>query len=256
MATETDHNKKNPAEPDSGPKLALITGGNRGLGLAAARELARRGYRVLLTARDHERAEQAASALRAEGLDVLPETLDVAADASVAAFLERLWAAHPRVDVLVNNAGAIFERSSDPARPGGAGTLEVAPELVLAAFNNNTLGAYRLLQAILPRMNAAGYGRVVNVSSGMGALEGMDSGWPAYRISKTALNAVTRLFHNEARGDVKVNAVCPGWVRTDMGGPSAARSVDEGVHGIVLAATLASDGPSGAFLRDGAAIDW
>jgi NAD(P)-dependent dehydrogenase (short-subunit alcohol dehydrogenase family) len=97
---------------------------------------------------------------------------------------------------------------------------------------------------------------VVNVSSGMGALTDMSSGWPAYRISKTALHAVTRLFHNEAKAGVKVNAVCPGWVRTDMGGATATRSIPEGVAGIVTAATLPDDGPSGVFMRDGEIIDW
>lgn len=236
------------------PKIAIVTGGNRGLGLETCRQLARREMRVILTARVRERAEEAAGRLRGEGLDVLAETCDVASDASVTDFLARFWESHERCDVVVNNAGAILDRGDDGR--GSVETLEVPAALVLKAVNVNALGAYRILQGILPRMNAAGLGRVVNVSSGMGALADMDGDYPAYRISKTALHAVTRLFHNEARGDVLVNAVCPGWVRTDMGGPHATRSVEEGARGIVLAATLPAGGPSGLLLRDGRPQEW
>ena len=236
-------------------QIAVVTGGNRGLGLETCAQLGRLGMRVIVAGRSRERAEAAAGALRAEGLDVLAEECDVASDASVSGFLGRLWATQGRCDVLVNNAGAILERRA-AAGGAGVGTLEVPAEVVLAAVNNNALGAYRLLQGILPGMNAAAYGRVVNVSSGMGALGEMDGDYPAYRISKTALHAVTRVFHNEARGDVLVNAVCPGWVRTEMGGPSATRSVEEGARGIVLAATLPAGGPSGVLMRDGVTLAW
>lgn len=235
-------------------RIAVVTGANRGLGFETCRQLARRGMRVLLTARVGEHAEEAAGRLRDEGLDVIADACDVASDASVADFLDRLWHGLGRCDVLVNNAGAILDRGDD-AR-GSVATLDVPAELVLRAVNVNALGAYRLLQGILPRMNAAGHGRVVNVSSGMGALTDMDGDYPAYRISKTALHAVTRVFHSEARGDVLVNAVCPGWVRTDMGGPHATRSVEEGARGIVLSATLPAGGPSGLLLRDGRPQEW
>ena len=112
------------------------------------------------------------------------------------------------------------------------------------------------MRALVPKMNAAGYGRVVNVSSGMGGVADMGGGYTAYRASKAALNAITRVFAHEARGDVKVNAVCPGWVRTDMGGPNANRAIDEGIAGIVWAATLPADGPHNGFFRDGVAVDW
>lgn len=232
----------------SGP-VAIVTGGNRGLGFEVGRVLAERGHAVVLTARDGAQGDAACAKLGAAGHRAHAEVLDVSSDASVAAFVERFRSRFDRVDVLVNNAGAIFDTE-------GEGILAARPEMILRSIDNNAIGALRLSQALLPLMNARGHGRVVNVSSGMGALTDMGTGWPGYRISKTALNAVTRLLHGAARADVKVNAVCPGWVRTDMGGASATRSVAEGAAGIVLAATLPEDGPSGAFLRDGAVIPW
>src|SRR5690606_4813134 len=138
----------------------------------------------------------------------------------------------------------------------GATALEVPATLVAEALNVNALGPYRTCQRALPWMNEAGYGRIVNVSSGMGALADMGRGTAAYRISKTALHAVTVQFHLEARTGVKGNAVCPGWVQTDLGGASATRSVEQGIVGIIWAATLADDGPSGGFFRDGEPLSW
>ncbi|MEM9462380.1 MAG: SDR family NAD(P)-dependent oxidoreductase [Myxococcota bacterium] len=238
-------------------RIAIVTGANRGLGLQTSRELAERGYRVVLTARTRDNAEAAVASLATVGPgSVEPAELDVASDPSVAAFAEQILAGLPRVDVLVNTAGAIFESTHDRESQGAASVWVVSADTVLAAVSTNTLGAYRLLVRVLPRMNEAGYGRVVNVTSGMGALTDMHGGWPAYRISKTALHAVTRVFHAEARPGVKVNAVCPGWVRTDMGGPGATRSLAEGAAGIIRAATLPDDGPSGVLMRDGTVCAW
>lgn len=238
---------------ENASRTALVTGGNRGLGLQTCRELARRGLRVILTSRARAQADAAVAALGSEGLGAAleAEELDVASDESVRALAARLRGRGRRIDVLVNNAGVLLEVGREQV-----GTLDIAMSVMLAAINNNALGAMRTLQAFFPAMLEAGYGRVVNVSSGMGGLTEMNGGWPAYRTSKAALNAVTRLFHNEARGDVKVNSVCPGWVRTDMGGAGADRSLEEGAAGIVLAALLPADGPSGLFLRDGKPIAW
>ncbi len=232
-------------------RIAVVTGGNRGLGLGTCRALARAGDRVVLTARSVEDAVEAAEALHGEGLPAVhPAQLDVTREDSVQAFFGFLKAElDDRIDVLVNNAGAIFEAS-------GADTLDVPTDTLQQAFDTNTLGAHRMLLGALPRMNRQGYGRVVNVSSGMGGLAEMGERWPAYRVSKAALNALTRVFHHAAKDDVKVNSVCPGWVRTALGGPNANRSVEEGVHGIVWAATLPPDGPSGGFFRDGEPIAW
>lgn len=237
-------------------RVAVITGANRGLGFATAEALARKGHTVVLTARTLDKARQAAAALAENGLVVDPFAVDVADDAQVRALGEHVAEKYGRCDVLVNNAGAITD-------PGGWGSSDssvfaVAPALVAEAFGNNTLGALRMVQALVPLMQRAGYGRVVNVSSGMAGLTEMGGKFPAYRLSKVALNAITRIVSSELAGfpDIKINSVCPGWVRTDMGGSRATRSVEEGILGIVWAATLPSDGPSGGFFRDGKPIPW
>lgn len=232
-------------------RVAVVTGANRGLGFATAEALAKRGYRVVLTARSADKAERATTAIveANPGVEVSPEVLDVRSDREVVELFERIDERFGRVDVLVNNAGTIFEPYSSRAQ-------DLPASVVAETFDNNALSAYRTSQQALKRMNAAGYGRIVNVSSGMGGIAMMEGGTPAYRLSKAALNAITRLFHAEAGANVKVNSVCPGWVRTDMGGSSASRSVEESVPGIVWAATLDDDGPAGGFFRDGEPTPW
>jgi len=237
----------------SGQRVAVLTGARRGLGAATAEALARLGHHVVITARDEAAATATAARLAAAGLSAEGRALDVADDSSVAALFAWLSGAWGRIDVLVNNAGAFFEGTParDPAR-----AFDVPAATVAAAFEANTLGAYRTMQRAVPLMNAAGYGRVVNVSSGLGGLAAMGGGYPAYRASKAAMNALTRIFHAAAGDNVKVNSVCPGWVRTDMGGPHATRSIEEGIAGIVWAAPLPDAGPSGGFFRDGKPIPW
>lgn len=237
-------------------RVAVITGANRGLGFAAAEDLARKGYTVVLTARSPERARAAAATLAQEGLEVEPFAVDVSSDAQVAALGVYVSERHGRCDVLVNNAAAITD-------PGGwssaaSSVFAVAPSLAAEAFQVNTLGALRTIQTLVPLMQRHEYGRIVNVSTGMAQLSDMGGHFPAYRTSKAALNALTRILAAElgAYPDIKVNSVCPGWVRTEMGGARAPRSVAEGVAGIVWAATLPSDGPTGGFFRDGHAIAW
>jgi NAD(P)-dependent dehydrogenase (short-subunit alcohol dehydrogenase family) len=233
---------------DMSQPVALVTGAATGLGRATAVALAERGMKVVLSALTIEQAEAAVAELD-PGLGLVPAALDVSQDEQVAKLFELLDQRFDRIDVLVNNAGIIPEGQ-------GAPLLSVPASLVARALNVNALGPYRTCQAALPRMNQRGYGRIVNVSSGMGALSDMGSGTPAYRISKTALHAVTVQYHLQARTGVKVNAVCPGWVRTALGGQTATRSVAEGIAGIVWAATLADDGPSGGFFRDGEPLAW
>ncbi|MGE5153330.1 MAG: SDR family oxidoreductase [Bdellovibrio bacteriovorus] len=232
--------------------IAVVTGAARGLGLETCRQLAELGYRVVLTARREGDGRAAAEALAAEGLDVRFHPLDVTDGASVGRLRDTLRDTLGRVDCLVNNAG-IFP---DPEPGSGASSLfEADLDAVRRGLETNTLGALRVCQALIPLMG--GRGRVVNVSSGMGQLSEMNGCCPGYRLSKTALNALTRILADELRDtDVKVNSVCPGWVRTDMGGPQATLSVAEGARGIVWAATLPDEGPSGGFFRHGVPIAW
>lgn len=234
------------------PLTAVITGAYRGLGLETARQLAQRGYRVVLTARREAEGRTAVAELAGDGHDVLFAPLDVTAPASALALRDDLAARFGRIDVLINNAG-IFP-DPGPGSPA-AGIFAAELDTIRVALETNTLAALRLCQLLIPLMQ--GHGRVVNVSSGMGQLSEMNGGCPAYRLSKVALNAVTRIFADELRDTgVKVNSVCPGWVRTQMGGPDAPLTLAEGAAGIVWAATLPDDGPSGGFFRHGEAIAW
>ncbi len=231
--------------------VAVVTGGNRGLGLQTCRELGQRGYAVVLTARDAERGSEAAALLRAEGLDVSSAVLDVTRAEDAQGLAASLAERFGRVDVLVNNAGVFLESLGE----GSAAAVDVDPELVRATFETNTIGPLRVSQALAPLLNDGG--RIVNVSSGMGQLSDMQGRYAGYRLSKAALNALTRVLAVElADRGVKVNAVCPGWVQTDMGGPDATRTLEQGAFGIVVMATLPSDGPSGGFFRDGEPISW
>ncbi len=238
---------------ESGQRVALVTGGNRGIGLAVCRQLARQGFRTLLGSRDGERGARAAHALAEEGLAVEALTLDVADEASVRAAAERVSADPGRLDVLVNNAGIFLDRRASD----GASVLNVDCQRLRDTLEVNTYGALRVTQALLALLRRAPHARIVNVSSGMGQLAEMGGGWPAYRLSKTALNALTRMLADELRADgVLVNSICPGWVRTDMGGGDAPRSPEQAAEGVVWAATLPDDGPSGGFFRDGEPIAW
>jgi NAD(P)-dependent dehydrogenase (short-subunit alcohol dehydrogenase family) len=213
--------------------VAVVTGGNRGIGLEVCRQLAARGYDVVMGSRDVARGGAA-------GLDVDVRQLDVTDPASIAALeLERC-------DVLVNNAAIHY----DTYQRAATADLQVVSE----ALDANLLGAWRMTQALLPLLRASPHGRVVNVSSGAGSITTMTAGPPAYSVSKAALNALTRLLAADLR-PILVNAVCPGWVATDMGGPGG-RPVSEGAAGIVWAATLPDDGPTGGFFRDGRPIAW
>ncbi|MBE2258790.1 MAG: SDR family NAD(P)-dependent oxidoreductase [Rhodobacteraceae bacterium] len=237
-------------------KLAVVTGAARGIGAAVARDLAAAGCLVLMVGRNAEAIDEAARQLRDSGHDVLAHVADVTDASAVAALAARLRREFGRADILVNNAAVFLERK-DFALPQAASVLVVDPEMVAATHACNALAPLRLIQAIVPLMRENGWGRIVNVSSGMGQLSEMGGCWPGYRMSKAALNALTRLTASELEGSpIKINSVCPGWCRTAMGGNGAQRTADEGAKGIVWAALLPDDGPSGGFFRDGKAIDW
>jgi NAD(P)-dependent dehydrogenase (short-subunit alcohol dehydrogenase family) len=208
---------------------ALVTGANRGLGLEVARQLTARGYTVLAGVRDPGPGEVR--------LDVTDQTTIAALRRSV-----------DELDVLVNNAAIHYDTWQS--------ALTADLDVVREALETNTLGAWRMAMAFAPLLHDSGHGRLVNVSSGAGALTGMRDGAPAYSASKAALNALTLMLADALRSSgVLVNAVCPGWVATDMGGPGG-RPVAEGAAGIVWAATLPDNGPTGGFFRDGRPIAW
>jgi NAD(P)-dependent dehydrogenase (short-subunit alcohol dehydrogenase family) len=227
-------------------RVALVSGGNRGIGLEVCRQLDERGYTVVMGSRDEEKGR-----IAAEGLEwnVIPQQLDVADAGSVdrmAAFIEEEFG---QLDTLVNNAGI----SNDEGQRGVDADLDRVKESLEA----NLFGAWRLCEMAIPLMRRNGYGRIVNVSTGLAALEDMGGGSPGYRVSKTALNALTRILASELRGSgILVNAVNPGWVQTDMGGSGATRSVEEGAEALVWAATLPNSGPTGGFFQDRRPVPW
>jgi NAD(P)-dependent dehydrogenase (short-subunit alcohol dehydrogenase family) len=228
--------------------VALVTGGNRGIGLATCRRLSRAGFRVLLTGRNIEAVSRAAERLRAEGLDVVAESLDVADPADVERCAEGLLREDLPVDVLVNNAAVLLDEGGD--------VLDLSDEVMLTTLQTNLVGALRTCRAFVPRMVERRYGRVVNVSSGAGSVAHMRGYAPAYSISKAALNALTRQIAAHVGGDVKVNALDPGWVRTDMGGRAGPRSVETAAEDVLWLATLPPDGPTGGFFYDRRPADW
>jgi len=231
-------------------QLAVVTGGNKGIGYEICRQLARKGLRVVLTSRDAEKGREARNRLEKEGLDVLHYQLEVTDQASVAAIASHLESEYGRVDVLVNNAGISIDSRS-------TSVLREKEETFRITLETNFYGALRMCQALVPLMQKNHYGRVVNLSSGLGQLDDMGDGTPAYRVSKTALNALTRMVASAVQGDnILVNSMCPGWVRTDMGGPGASRSVEQGAETAVWLAMLPRDGPTGGFFRDNKPIPW
>ena len=225
-------------------RVALVTGANRGLGEVVAKDLAIAGLEVLTACRTKDDADAAAQALTADGLHARPVHVDLAAPSSVARCVA--WLSEQRVDVLVNNAGIYPD-----------GTLESVDDATLReAFEVHVFGPLALCRAVLPGMRARRWGRIVNVSSGYGSFaEGLD-GPAAYSLPKAALNALTFKLARELPERIKVNAVCPGWVRTRMGGAGADRDPVDAGRDLVRLALLPDDGPTGGFFREGRRIDW
>jgi NAD(P)-dependent dehydrogenase (short-subunit alcohol dehydrogenase family) len=229
-------------------KTALITGANKGIGYEVARQLAGKGFHVFIGARNPDAGRKAAEKIATKGGKAIFLEIDVADNASVTTAAREFARAADHLDVLVNNAGIIVD--------GDNAILEISDEQLRKTLETNTLGALRVTRAFVPLLRKSKAPRVINVSSGGGQLTGGADGWsPAYCISKTALNGVTSQLAT-ALPKFAVNSVCPGWVRTDMGGQGATRSVEEGADTIVW---LASDAPqklTGKFLRDRKEIPW
>lgn len=224
--------------------VALITGANRGIGFEVSRQLAARGYKVLMAARDSVKGQRAEKTLRAEGHDVEFYQLDVLRldDTKVANNLKMYLESHVgRVDVLVNNAGVFLDPSK--SRGGSPSVFETKLPMMRQTMDVNLYGPLVLMQIVAPFMRRQHFGRIVNVSSGMGQMAEMAGGYPGYRLSKVGLNALTQIVASELERDfhetdILVNAVCPGWVRTDMGGEGATLSVEQGSDCIVWLATI------------------
>lgn len=226
------------------PPIALVTGANRGIGFEVVCQLARQGMTVILGARDLEKGKTAAEQLQSEGLNVLPHQLDVSSQASI----DRLATQVEQLDILVNSAGILYDTWQKPS----TADLEVVQE----ALETNTFGAWRMCKTFIPLIRRSQHGRIVNVSSESGSLASMGASTPAYSVSKAAMNALTQMLAAELRGTgILVNSVCPGWVATEMGGEGG-RPVEQGAAGVVWAATLPNNGPTGGFFRDGQPLPW
>jgi NAD(P)-dependent dehydrogenase (short-subunit alcohol dehydrogenase family) len=231
------------------PRVALVTGANRGIGLEVCRQLAKLNLQVVLTGRDVHAAESAAANLQEQGLSVVSAVVDITDQESIRTCVCDVKDRVGDVDVLVNNAAVLLAESER--------LLNTTIETFHETFETNVWGALMLCQALVPSMVKRRYGRVVNVSSGAGQLSSMSTYAPAYSISKAALNAITIQLAAATKGTgVLVNSVDPGWVRTRMGGPSAPRSVEQGADTIVWAATLGANGPTGRFFSDKREVDW
>ena len=229
-------------------KVALVTGANRGIGLEVCRQLAEAGCAVILSARDGAKADAAARALARDGLHVSAQVLDVTGERSILDAVAAINARFGRIDILVNNAAVLTDESS---------ILSTSTDDFRRTLETNVLGAITTAHVVVPGMIERRFGRIVNVSSTAGQCRQTSSFAPAYSISKTALNAYTRQLAAAAAGTgVLVNAACPGWVRTDMGGSAAPRSIRQGADTIVWLATLPDDGPSGGFFSDRRQIEW
>lgn len=226
--------------------IALVTGANRGIGKEVCRQLAQRGFLALLTARDLRKAQAACQDLALQNIQ--PAQLDVADAASIDRLRAELDARYGRLDALVNNAAIHYDHWQS--------ALNADLQVVSEAIATNLYGPWRLAKAFAPLLKKSAQPRIVNVSSGSGALAAMGAGPPAHNVSKTALNALTRMLAAElADAGVLVNAICPGWVATEMGGVGG-RPIPEGAAGIVWAATLPAGGPTGGFFRDQQPLDW
>jgi NAD(P)-dependent dehydrogenase (short-subunit alcohol dehydrogenase family) len=228
--------------------VAVVSGGNRGIGLETCRQLAERGFDVVLGSRDLDKGRRAADGLGSTAGRVLPFQLDVADVGSVGRLADDVASELGGADVLVNNAAILYDT--------WARGVDADLDEVHEAMEVNLFGAWRMAEAFIPLLRRSDHGRIVNVSSQGGSLASMSSGAPAYSISKAALNALTRVLAAELSGDgILVNSICPGWVATDMGGPGG-RPVEEGAASVVWGALLPDDGPTGGFFHLDDPLPW
>jgi NAD(P)-dependent dehydrogenase (short-subunit alcohol dehydrogenase family) len=242
-------------ETPKAARTALVTGANRGIGFEIARQLAEAGTTVFAGVRYEARLAMARNAFDKTGVDIKLFVLDVADTAHIPTVLDQIEGQHGAIDILINNAAILIDG------PGGfdASLFKMTDDVFRRTWETNVAAPTATMRTLIPRMIARGYGRVVNMSSLAGQMSSMRSGFPAYRVSKAALNALTRIAATEAASasvDIKINACSPGWVRTEMGGPGASRSPVQGAETAVWLATLPSSGPSGGFFQDKTPLPW
>ncbi len=247
------------------PKIAMVTGANRGLGFEISRQLGKKGITVLMGARNSEKGEQAAKTLRGEGLETHAIALEVTDSASIASAVERIRSDFGKVDVLVNNAAVLLDIGIQPS--------DVKEEMLRSTFEVNFFGPYRLTQQLVPLLKKSRRGRIVNLGTQVASLNQLadpnsplrEDICPAYQTSKTALNAMTLVFAKELKEfGIKINSVCPGWVMTDMrhddlpdyGDAVRPMSPQEAVEKLIWLTELPDDGPTGGFFSEGRSVPW
>jgi NAD(P)-dependent dehydrogenase (short-subunit alcohol dehydrogenase family) len=235
--------------PNNTQWIVLITGANRGIGLETARQLARRGFHVVIAAREEAKGRHAADSIQAEGGKATALRLDVSSSESIHESARQIAGIADHLDVLINNA-AIYPDQ-------GRSILTLPRDRLAETFQTNVFGQLEVTQAFVPYLRKAPAARVINVSSGYGQLSGLSPDEPSYCLSKLALNGLTIMLAEALRGDrIAVNSMCPRWVRTDMGGPNATRSVEEGADTAVWLADEAPHELTGKFFRDRQEIPW
>jgi NAD(P)-dependent dehydrogenase (short-subunit alcohol dehydrogenase family) len=235
--------------PDKTQRIVLITGSNRGIGLETARQLARRGFYVVIAARHEGTGHQATEAIQAQGGKAAFLALDVSSSHSIRNAASQFAAIAARLDVVINNAGIYPDE--------GLTILTLPRDRLTQTFQTNAFGPLEVTQAFLPYLRQTAAARVINVSSGYGQLEGLSPDVPSYCLSKLALNGLTIMLARALHADnIAVNSMCPGWVRTDMGGPNATRSVEEGADTAVWLADEAPHELTGKFFRNRQEIPW
>jgi NAD(P)-dependent dehydrogenase (short-subunit alcohol dehydrogenase family) len=226
-------------------KIILVTGGNRGIGLEICKQLCEKGHEVIMGSRNVKDGEEKAKEIDGK---IFVQKLDVTDGQDIDNVVKYIQKEFGHLDVLINNAGISFGRK---------GTFDIDLQDVKKIMETNFYGAWKISQAMIPLLKNSNEGRIINISSGMGALDDLANGnYAGYRLSKSGLNGLTIMMANELKSkNIKVNAMCPGWVRTDMGGNAAPRSVEQGADTAVWMATEEKI-PTGKFFRDRKEIDW
>ena len=230
--------------------VAVVTGGNRGIGFEICKELSNIGCSVILTSRNVEQGKQAVAKLNDDNKNVVYHKLDVTNSKDIESLRNWVLNKYGRVDILINNAGIYIDE--------GISVFKVDESIVKETLETNFFGAFKICRALVPIMRKNGYGRILNISSGYGAMSEMAGYHAAYRISKAALNALTLIMADElSGGDIRVNAVCPGWVSTDMGGKMAPVSAEKAAKDIVHVVMMDKEQVStGTFFRYKKPIAW